>query len=75
MAQNIPYLDVQNLSKRFGAEILFENISFSISEGQKVGLIAQNGTGKSTLISVLTGKEGYESGDIIYRRDLRIGCL
>lgn len=75
MAQNIPYLDVQNLSKRFGAEILFENISFSISEGQKVGLIAQNGTGKSTLISVLTGKDGYESGDIIYRRDLRIGCL
>ena len=75
MAQNIPYLDVQNLSKRFGAEILFENISFSISEGQKVGLIAQNGTGKSTLISVLTGKEGHESGDIIYRRDLRIGCL
>ena len=65
MAQNIPYLDVQNLSKRFGAEILFENISFSISEGQKVGLIAQNGTGKSTLISVLTGKEGYESGDML----------
>jgi len=70
-----PYLDVQNLTKRFGAQILFEDISFSIAEGQRVGLIAQNGTGKSTLLSILTGKEGYESGSIIYRRDLRIGYL
>lgn len=75
MANQIPYLDVQNLTKRFGAEILFENISFSIAEGQKVGLVARNGTGKSTLMSVLMGKEGHESGDIIYRRDLKVGFL
>ena len=71
----VPVLDVQNLTKSFGAQILFENISFSIAEGQRVGLIAQNGTGKSTLLSVLTGEEGYDNGDIIYRRDLRVGIL
>ena len=71
----VPVLDVQNLTKSFGAQVLFENISFSIAEGQKVGLIAQNGTGKSTLLSVLTGKEGYDNGEIIYRRDLRVGML
>ena len=70
-----PYLDIQNLTKRFGARVLFEDISFSIAEGQKVGLIAQNGTGKSTLMSILTGREGYESGSIIWRNDLRIGFL
>lgn len=71
----IPYIDVQNLSKSFGAHVLFENISFSISEGQYVGLIAKNGTGKTTLLSILTGKEGYDSGDIIFKRDLKIGIL
>lgn len=71
----IPYIDVQNLSKSFGAHVLFENISFSISERQHVGLIAKNGTGKTTLLSILTGKEGYDSGDIIFKRDLKIGIL
>ena len=75
MATQIPYLDVQNLTKRFGAQVLLENISFSIAEGQKVGLVARNGTGKSTLMSVLMDKEGYESGSIIYRRDLKLGFL
>mgnify|MGYP002678560845 FL=1 len=75
MATQIPYLDVQNLTKRFGAQVLFENISFSIAEGQKVGLVARNGTGKSTLMSVLMDKEGYDSGSIIYRRDLKLGFL
>ena len=75
MARQIPYLDVQNLTKRFGAQVLFDNISFSIAEGQKVGLVARNGTGKSTLMSVLMDKEGHESGDIIYRRDLKVGYL
>lgn len=74
MAQ-IPYLDVQNLTKSFGAQVLFKDISFSIAEGQHVGLVAQNGTGKSTLLSILTGKEGYDSGSIIYRNDLRVGML
>ena len=71
----IPYLDVQNLTKSFGAQVLFKDISFSIAEGQHVGLVAQNGTGKSTLLSILTGKEGYDSGSIIYRNDLRVGML
>ena len=74
MAQT-PYLDVQNLTKRFGAHVLFDSISFSIAEGQKVGLVAQNGTGKSTLLSILTEKEGKDSGECIYRNDLRIGYL
>ena len=75
MAKEVPYLDVQNLTKSFGALLLFRNISFSIAEGQKVGLIAKNGTGKSTLLSILSGKEGYDSGSIIFRRDLKVGFL
>ena len=71
----VPFLDVQDLTKSFGAQVLFEHISFSIAEGQKVGLIAQNGTGKSTLLSVLTGKEGYDDGKIIFRRDLKVAML
>ena len=75
MAGQTPYLDVQHLTKSFGAHVLFEDISFSVAEGQKIGLVAQNGTGKSTLLSILTGAEGYDSGDIIFRRDLRVGYL
>ncbi len=71
----VPYLDVQHLTKSFGALVLFRDINFSIAEGQKVGLIAKNGTGKSTLLSILSGKEGYDSGEIIFRRDLKIGIL
>lgn len=69
------YLDVQNITKSFGAQVLFRDMSFSIAEGQKVGLVAQNGTGKSTLLSILTGKEGYDSGSIIYRNNIRVGYL
>lgn len=75
MALQTPYLDVQHLTKSFGAHLLFRDISFSIAAGQKIGLVAKNGTGKSTLLSVITGKEGYDSGDIIYRNDLRTGYL
>lgn len=74
MAQ-IPYLDVQNLTKSFGAQVLFKDISFSIAEGQHIGLVAHNGTGKSTLLSILIGKERYDTGSIIYRNDLRVGLL
>ena len=70
-----PLLDVQNISKAFGAHVLFENISFSVAEGQHVGLIAQNGTGKSTLLSLLSGKESVDSGSIIFRRDIKVGFL
>jgi len=75
MARDIPYLDVQNLAKSFGALTLFENLSFSISEGQRVGLIAKNGTGKSTLLSIITGKESADSGSIVFKRDLRVAIL
>ena len=75
MAAQNPYLDVQNLTKSFGDLLLFKDISFSIAEGQRVGLIAQNGTGKSTLLSVLTGKEGKDSGMIVFRKDLKLGYL
>ena len=75
MASQKPYLDVQNLTKTFGADILFENISFSVAEGQKVGLIAKNGTGKSTLLSILTGKEDYDSGEIVYANGIKVGYL
>ena len=68
-------LDVQSVSKRFGERVLFDNISFSVAEGQHVGLIAQNGTGKSTLLSMLTGDEGIDSGQIIYRNDVKVGYL
>ena len=71
----VPYLDVQHLSKSFGALQLFSDISFSIGEGQKVGLIAKNGTGKSTLLSILAGNEGYDTGDIVFRRDLKVAFL
>lgn len=70
-----PFLDVQNLTKSFGSETLFKDISFSVGEGQKVGLIAKNGTGKSTLLEILSNKESYDNGKIIYRNDIKIGYL
>ena len=75
MAKENPYLEVINLTKSFGALVLFTDISFSIAEGQKVGLIAKNGTGKSTLLSLLAGKDGYDSGSIIFRRGVKVGLL
>lgn len=71
----VPYLDIQNLTKRIGDLVLFENISFSLAEGERVGIIARNGAGKSTLLNVISGKEDYESGEIIFRNNLRIGYL
>ena len=70
-----PYIDIQHLSKRFGDLELFTDISFSISEGQHVGLIARNGSGKSTLLDILCGLEDYEAGQIVTKRGLRIGYL
>ena len=71
----VPYLDIQNLTKRIGDLVLFENISFSLAEGERVGIIARNGAGKSTLLNVISGKEDYEAGEIIFRNNLRIGYL
>ena len=68
-------LQVENLTKSFGDLVLFENISFGLSEGRRVGLIAKNGSGKSTLLNILSGKEGYDGGTISFRRDIRVGYL
>ena len=70
-----PLLDIQHLTKRFGALELFNDISFSVAEGQKVGLIAHNGAGKSTLLNILSGKEDYDEGNIVTRRDANIAIL
>ena len=69
------YLQVENLTKSYGDRLLFENISFGIEEGQRVALIAQNGTGKTTLMRILMGEEDQDSGTVIYRKDLRVGFL
>ena len=70
-----PYLQVEELTKSFGDLVLFDKISFGIAQGQRVGLIAKNGTGKTTLLNILAGREGYDEGRITYRRDLRVGYL
>lgn len=69
------YLQVENLTKSFGDNLLFENISFGIFEGQRVALIAKNGSGKTTLLNIIAGKEQYDNGNIAFRRDLRVGIL
>jgi ATP-binding cassette subfamily F protein uup len=71
----VPYLQIDNLTKSFGDLVLFENISLGIAEGQRVGLIAKNGSGKTTLLNIIAGKEGYDSGNIVFRRDLRVDYL
>lgn len=75
MATNLPYLEVLGLTKRIGDRTLFENISFTVGEKERVGLIAKNGTGKSTLLSIIAGVEGYEEGSVVFRRDLKVGYL
>jgi len=67
------YLSVENLSKSIGERVLFENISFGIDKGKKVAFIAKNGNGKSTLLKILAGKEGYDSGNVVFRNDIKIG--
>ena len=75
MANQNPFIDIQNVTKSFGAQVLFNDISFSIAEGQRVGLIAKNGTGKSTLLSIISGSEGCDKGNIIFRKGIRTGFL
>ena len=71
----VPYLQIDNLTKSFGDLVLFENVSLGIAEGQRLGLIAKNGGGKTTLLNILAGKEGYDGGNIVFRRDLRVDYL
>ncbi len=69
------YLSVENLTKSFGIRVLFQDLSFGIEKGQKVAFIAKNGTGKSTFLNILAGKEGYDSGNVIFRKDVKVGIL
>ena len=69
------YLQVENLTKSFGDKLLFEKISFGLSEGQRVALIAKNGAGKTTLLNIIAGKEQYDEGTISFKRDIRVGIL
>ena len=69
------YLQVENLTKSFGDRLLFEDISFGIDQGQRVAIVARNGTGKTTLLNILIGRESHDSGTITFKRDLRIGFL
>ena len=71
----VSYLQVEGLSKAFGVDVLFENLTFGIAEGEKIGLIAKNGTGKSTLLDILAGIASQDSGTVIYRNNLRVGYL
>ena len=71
----VPYLQVEGLTKSFGDLVLFEHISFGLNEGQRLGLIAKNGMGKSTLLSIIAGIEGYDEGNIVFRNNLRVGYL
>ena len=70
-----PFIEIQHLSKSFGDLVLLDDISFSIAEGQHIGIIAKNGFGKTTLLNILAGKESNDSGSIVKKRDLRIGYL
>ncbi|MBD5300507.1 MAG: ABC-F family ATP-binding cassette domain-containing protein [Bacteroides sp.] len=70
-----PYLQVENLTKSYGDRLLFDSVTFGVNEGDKIGLIAKNGTGKSTLLRILSGVESPDSGNVIFRNDLRVGFL
>ena len=71
----ISYLQIDRLTKSFGDLVLFENITFGVAQGQKIGLIAKNGSGKTTLLNIIAGKEDYDSGEVVFRKDLRVGYL
>ena len=71
----ISYLQIENLTKSFGAKVLFENISFGVAENQRIAIVAKNGTGKTTLLNIIAGDEDYDSGRITFRNGLRVGYL
>lgn len=75
MATSTTYMEVLGLTKRIGDRTLFEDISFTVNEREHIGLIAKNGTGKSTLLSIIAGIEGYDGGQIIFRNDIKVGYL
>ena len=71
----ISYLQVENLTKSYGDRVLFADVTFGVNEGDKIGIIAKNGTGKSTLLSILAGRESADSGSVVFSNGLRVGYL
>jgi len=69
------YLSVEEISKSYGFLVLFENLSFGISQGQKIALIAKNGTGKTTLLDIVSGRETPDNGQVVYRKGVKVGVL
>ena len=69
------YVSVENIAKSFGERILFKNISFGINEGQKVGFVAKNGTGKTSLLNIIAGDEEPDEGQVVYRKNLKVAFL
>ena len=69
------YLQIDNLTKSYGIRLLFTDISFTVNEGEKIGLIAKNGTGKTTLLRIIAGEEAPDSGSVILRSGVRMGYL
>ncbi|HUI33750.1 MAG: ABC-F family ATP-binding cassette domain-containing protein [Dysgonamonadaceae bacterium] len=70
-----PILQIDSLTKSFGDKLLFHDISYGIVQGDRIGLIARNGTGKTTLLNIIAGKESYDSGRIVFRNDIRLAYL
>ena len=71
----ISYLQIENLAKSYGDRLLFHSVTFGVNQGDKIGLIAKNGTGKTTLLNLIAGKESPDEGTIIFRKDLRVGII
>jgi len=71
----VSYLQIEKLTKSFGDRVLFEDMTLGVYEGDKIGIVARNGDGKTTLLNILTGREDYDSGNVVYRNGLKVGYL
>lgn len=71
----VSYLQIEKLTKSYGDRLLFADVTFGVYEGDKIGIVARNGDGKSTFLNILTGREDYDSGNVVYRNGLRVGYL
>ena len=71
----INYVSVESIAKAFGERVLFKDLSFGINEGQKIGLVAKNGTGKTSMLDILAGAENPDSGQVVYRKGIKISFL
>ena len=69
------FLNIENLTKSYGDRLLFGDITFGVDEGDKIGIVARNGTGKSTLLSIIAGAESADSGTVVFRKGIRVAYL